>query len=88
MFKHPDPPKTINLFVLICEKDDAEKRENLNNLLNIAFEKDDISFRNLLYTRKLRTPENGDEKDKIQNESTYRIYRAAKTVVEAMRQVF
>ena len=73
---------------LICEKDDLEKRENLNNLLNIAFEKDDISFRNLLYTRKYKAPEKGDEKDKIQNESTYRIYKAAKTVVEAMRQVF
>lgn len=71
---------------LISSKDSKEKRETLKNLLNIAFEKDDITFRNLLYTDRLKTPESRGEE--IENQSTYRIYKAAKTVVEAMRQVY
>ena len=71
---------------LISREDNKEKRETLKNLLNIAFEKDDITFRNLLYTDRLKTPESRGEE--IENQSTYRIYKAAKTVVEAMRQVY
>ncbi len=71
---------------LISRQDNKEKRETLKNLLNIAFEKDDITFRNLLYTDCLKTPESRGEE--IENQSTYRIYKAAKTVVEAMRQVY
>ncbi len=71
---------------LISREDNKEKRETLKNMLNIAFEKDDITFRNLLYTDRLKTPESRGEE--IENQSTYRIYKAAKTVVEAMRQVY
>ena len=71
---------------LISREDNKEKRETLQNMLNIAFEKDDITFRNLLYTDRLKTPESRGED--IENQSTYRIYKAAKTVVEAMRQVY
>ena len=71
---------------LISREDNKEKRETLQNMLNIAFEKDDITFRNLLYTDRLKTPESRGEE--IENQSTYRIYKAAKTVVEAMRQVY
>ena len=71
---------------LISREDNKEKRETLQNMLNIAFEKDDLTFRNLLYTDRLKTPESRGEE--IENQSTYRIYKAAKTVVEAMRQVY
>jgi len=65
-----------------------ERSESLNKALNIAFEKDDITFRHLLFTRELKKNASLEEAEDVENTSTYRIYSAAKKVVEAIRETY
>lgn len=62
--------------------------ETLNETLNNAFKEDDISYTNLLYAKELKTNTQPREAEEIENTSTYKIYKAAKTVVEALRNIY
>lgn len=72
---------------LIGRSDVLPKMESLNETLNNMLKEDDISFRNLLYTREFKNP-TFESEDETNNISTARIYGVSRTVVEALRQVF